>query len=90
MYFELKTGRTHQIRVHCKFLNTQIVGDQTYGGLKNPFGIQSQMLHAFRLTLVHPRTKEKMIFEAQPPNEFLSVINKLKLKIGGNKDEVFS
>ena len=81
MHFNLKTGRTHQIRVHCKHLNIPIVGDPVYCGLKNPFGAKTQMLHACKLTLIHPRTKEEMIFEAELPDDFKKILNILESKV---------
>ena len=76
--FFLETGRTHQIRVHCKYLNIPIVGDFTYGAPKNKFGIEGQLLHACKLILQHPRTNEIMTFEAKLPNFFQNVIDKLE------------
>ncbi len=58
--FELKTGRTHQIRVHSKFLNHPIVGDELYGLGKSKFKIDGQLLHAYNLQFVHPRTNCKL------------------------------
>ena len=81
MYFKLHTGRTHQIRVHCKYLNIPIVGDQMYCGLINPFGIKAQMLHAKKLTLIHPRTNQEMKFEAPLPSDFEKVLQVLECKL---------
>lgn len=60
--FSLKTGRTHQIRVHSKFLNHPIVGDSTYGGVER-FGLKGQFLCAYKIEFIHPRTQEKKSFE---------------------------
>ncbi len=76
--FDLKTGRTHQIRVHAKYLNHPIVGDDVYGLKSNKFHLSGQLLHAFRLTFVHPATGEEMTFEAPLPEYFTEVLNKLK------------
>ena len=51
--FELKTGRTHQIRIHCAYIGHPIVGDTLYGG-KKVKGFDSQALHAFSLSFFHP------------------------------------
>lgn len=75
--FNLKTGRTHQIRVHCCYLHHPIIGDDVYGG-SNKFGLKGQCLFAKKLEFVHPRTKELMQFEAPLPDYFENVLNKLK------------
>ena len=64
---ELETGRTHQIRVHMAYVRHAIVGDPLYGSKIDDFG---QRLHAAKLELVHPRTKELMTFEAPFPEQF--------------------
>ncbi len=82
---QLKTGRTHQIRVHLASIGHPVVGDPTYGGDK-PYGIRDagdkhlalqllalfnrQALHAYRLRFIHPRTQEWMEFEAPLPEDF--------------------
>ena len=77
MEYELKTGRTHQIRVHSKFINHPIVGDSVYGG-SNKFDLNGQLLHAYKLCLTHPRTKEPMEFSAPIPKYFEDVLGKLR------------
>lgn len=74
--FELKTGRTHQIRVHCKYLNHAIVGDDLYG--KPEKCLKGQLLHSFQIEFVHPTTGEKMQFSINLPKYFEDFINKLK------------
>jgi 23S rRNA pseudouridine1911/1915/1917 synthase len=69
----IKTGRTHQIRVHMSALNHPIIGDDVYGKGKNKWGIKGQMLHAKKLSFLHPRTGEKMEFETEMPEEFETV-----------------
>lgn len=76
--FVLETGRTHQIRVHAKHMGHPIVGDPVYGFAKQKFNLEGQLLHAIRLELVHPQTKEKMEFFAPLPDYFQNVLNKLK------------
>ena len=74
----MKTGRTHQIRVHAKYLGHPVVGDPVYGYKKQRFELEGQLLHAFRLTLTHPRTGERMQFEAPLPDDFAHVLEVLR------------
>jgi 23S rRNA pseudouridine1911/1915/1917 synthase len=74
---KLYTGRTHQIRVHLAYINHPVVGDQLYGK-KNKFNIKHQMLHAFQLDLVHPKTNKKMQFKADLPQDFKELIERLE------------
>ena len=76
--FSLKTGRTHQIRVHAKHLGHPVVGDKLYGYKKQRFSLEGQLLHAFRLTLTHPTTGEEMTFEAPLPDYFTRVLEILR------------
>ena len=75
--FILHTGRTHQIRVHAKYLGHPVVGDDVYGIKKQRFALGGQLLHACRLELTHPRTGERMAFTAPLPDYFLNVLKKL-------------
>lgn len=70
----LETGRTHQIRVHMKYIGHPIVNDPVYGPKKkiNDYG---QLLHSSYLSLVHPVTGEFMEFTADIPDEMKSIIN---------------
>lgn len=77
MEFSLETGRTHQIRVHTKYLGHPIVGDPVYGYKTQKFKLNGQLLHAFRLELTHPRSGERMTFEAPLPDYFREVLEKL-------------
>lgn len=70
--FALETGRTHQIRVHCKMLNHSIVGDDIYG--KKEKSLQGQLLHSHKLSFIHPTTKKVMTFEAELPEYFNNFI----------------
>lgn len=74
--FSLQTGRTHQIRVHCKYLNHPIVGDKLYG--KEVKDLQGQLLHAYKLSFTHPRTGKFMTFEANLPQYFTDFLKKQK------------
>lgn len=75
--FDLKTGRTHQIRVHAKYLGHPVVGDPVYGLKKQKFKLDGQLLHAWRLSLIHPSDGKEMNFEAPLPAYFTDVLNKL-------------
>ncbi len=75
--FRLYTGRTHQIRVHCRHIGHPVVGDPVYGSKKQKFHLAGQLLHACRLELTHPRTGERMSFEAPLPAYFTDVLSRL-------------
>ncbi len=75
--FELKTGRTHQIRVHAKFLGHPVVGDKTYGYKNCKFDLDGQLLHAQTLIFTHPTTKQQMSFTAPIPQYFQHVLDVL-------------
>lgn len=76
--FSLKTGRTHQIRVHAKHIGHPIVGDNEYGFKNKKFNLKGQLLHAGKLSFIHPTTKEKVTFECPLPEYFKSTIKKLR------------
>ncbi len=75
--FVLETGRTHQIRVHSKHLGHPIVGDVVYGYKNQKFNLGGQLLHARKLTFVHPTTNEEVEFFAPLPKYFKDVLKKL-------------
>ncbi len=75
----LSTGRTHQIRVHMASLNHPVLGDPVYGPKKSPYPVEGgQLLHAARIAFTHPRTGERMRFEAPPEARFLYWLKKLE------------
>ena len=78
--FSLKTGRTHQIRVHAKFLGHPIVGDPEYGYKNGKFNLKGQLLHAKTLEFIHPTTGENMSFTAPLPDYFEKVLKIIKNK----------
>lgn len=85
--FRLKTGRTHQIRVHCRYLGFPIVGDPVYGNKKQKFRLNGQLLHSCRLTLSHPATGERMAFEAPIPDYFRQVLDFLERSESAGKEQ---
>lgn len=70
---ELKTGRTHQIRVHSKYIGHPLLGDTLYN--KSSHLISRQALHAYQINFVHPVSKEKMSFETEIPKDIKTIFN---------------
>lgn len=88
---EIKTGRTHQIRVHLAWMKHPVVGDETYGmgrdktiadaRLRSAIAAMGrQFLHAARLGFHHPRTGEWMSFDSQPPPDLARLLEELEAK----------
>ncbi len=75
--FKLETGRTHQIRVHMKYIGHPLVGDPEYGS-KKLVSETGQYLHAAVLGFVHPRTGEYMEFRSELPEYFTNYLNTLE------------
>ena len=91
----LKTGRTHQIRVHMKYLRHTLFNDERYGGDKILKGtvytkykhfvdncfklLPRQALHAKTLGFIHPKTNKKISFDTEVPDDITSVIDKWRL-----------
>lgn len=82
---DLKTGRTHQIRVHLSAIGHAIIGDAVYGGVHKRVAhdvravqrLTRPFLHAERLAFTHPTTKERVSFEAPLPDDLLSVLEEI-------------
>jgi 23S rRNA pseudouridine1911/1915/1917 synthase len=91
---KLKTGRTHQIRVHMAHIKHPIFGDPSYGGRKIVYGsefskmksrvenllqiIQRQALHAKTLGFIHPHSKQKVFFDSELPEDIKLLIENLR------------
>lgn len=101
--FQLETGRTHQIRVHAKYLGHTLFADETYGGDKILKGtvyakykqfvegsfkiLNRQALHAYELGFKHPRTGEKMFFQQELPEDMQKVIERWRTYINAYRPE---
>ena len=81
---KLETGRTHQIRVHMSYTGHALLGDEVYQKSKTQFEkrhpqlFKGQALHAKKLSLTHPKTKERMTFECDLPVEFEKALELLR------------
>jgi 23S rRNA pseudouridine1911/1915/1917 synthase len=82
---EIHTGRTHQIRVHFQHLGSPLVGDEIYGPKQNKkfsevTGLKAPriLLHARRLSFIHPRTNKKVKFEAPLPEDLKAAVKFLR------------
>lgn len=73
----LKTGRTHQIRVHMAYIKHPILGDEVYGSPAPKLRLNGQALHGYRLTFVHPKTGKTMTFTAPIPADFETALKLL-------------
>jgi 23S rRNA pseudouridine1911/1915/1917 synthase len=91
----IHTGRTHQIRVHLASIGHPVVGDATYGGTRAPSSRRAEArealqslrrpaLHAARLAFAHPRTGERLSFEAPLPPDMIGVLARLRAASGGS------
>jgi 23S rRNA pseudouridine1911/1915/1917 synthase len=75
---EIKTGRTHQIRVHMAHIGHPVLGDRVYGGSRAAKLADRQMLHAESLSLLHPETGHPMTFTTPPPEDMREMMEKLR------------
>lgn len=72
--FKLETGRTHQIRVHSKYMGHPILGDSLYGTASEL--ISRQALHSHNISFIHPITNQEMSFEAKLPKDMRKILDK--------------
>lgn len=77
---QLETGRTHQIRVHMKYINHPVVGDPLYGIKNQKFNLEGQLLHAKIIGFKHPRKNEYLEFDSNLPEDFNKILNILEKK----------
>jgi len=77
---EIPTGRSHQIRVHFSEAGHPLLGDTRYGGIASWRGVPvpRQMLHAWKLQMEHPVSRETVTFEAPYPRDLLDMLNRAR------------
>ncbi|MGI6213813.1 MAG: RluA family pseudouridine synthase [Christensenellales bacterium] len=75
--FKLQTGRTHQIRVHAKYIGHPVAGDRAYGPREH-YNLRGQLLHAGKIEFTHPATGERMSFTSDLPPYFAEFLAKLR------------
>ncbi len=87
LVLELLTGRTHQIRSHLEQVGLTLLGDRRYGdrelnrSLRERFGLRRQFLHAYRLALTHPITKNPLSLATPYPDDLLPLVDHLRLGV---------
>ena len=74
----LKTGRTHQIRVHMAYISHPVIGDPIYGKGNRKMYDDGQLLFAHEIHFIHPRTKKEMTFLVDLPDYFKEILEKLR------------
>ncbi len=74
----LKTGRTHQIRVHMTYIGHPVIGDPIYGKGNRVIYDEGQLLFAHEIHFIHPKTKKEMTFSVDLPTYFKEILEKLR------------
>ena len=74
----LKTGRTHQIRVHMAYIGYPVIGDPIYGKGNRKMYDEGQLLFAHEIHFIHPKTKKEMTFSVALPDYFKEILQKLR------------
>lgn len=74
----LKTGRTHQIRVHMNYIGHPVIGDNVYGKGNRKLYDDGQLLFAYKIHFIHPRTKKEMEFSVPFPDYFSKILAELE------------
>ena len=74
----LKTGRTHQIRVHMNYIGHPVIGDNVYGKGNRKLYDEGQLLFAYKIHFIHPRTKKEMEFSVPFPDYFSKILAELE------------
>ena len=74
----LKTGRTHQIRVHMNYIGHPVIGDPVYGKGNRVIYDEGQLLFAHEIHFIHPKTKKEMTFSVDLPSYFKEILEKLR------------
>lgn len=74
----LKTGRTHQIRVHMNYIGHPVIGDPLYGKGNRKLYDDGQLLFAYKIHFIHPKTKKEMEFSVPLPKYFLDILSSLR------------
>ncbi|MBO5398089.1 MAG: RluA family pseudouridine synthase [Clostridia bacterium] len=77
--YTLETGRTHQLRVHSKYISHPILGDTLYG--EESTLIDRQALHAYKISFIHPITQKELILETELPNDIKQLLCNMKEKL---------
>lgn len=72
VYFTIKTGRTHQIRVHSQYIGHSIIGDTLYGSASDL--INRQALHSYKVSFIHPISKKAVTYIAKLPNDMAEIL----------------
>ena len=77
--FLLETGRTHQIRLHSRYIDHPIVGDSLYGNISNialNSSLDRHLLHAYKIEFIHPISKQEITITSPIPEIFKEILSK--------------